>query len=204
MNSISDKLEMKDSALVVVDMLYDFIDGAMACLNAKEAVEKTAEFIDGLEAQESGDGEEITGMFPVLFVCDRHPAGHCSFVENGGPWPAHCVEGTRGAAIHDRLMPYVTEELTFFKGCDVDREQYSGWEGVNRAGQPVSEVLDLLDIRNIYVCGIATEYCVKATAEDLLAAGKNVTVIREALAFVDREGHEKALGEMRMKGIAVI
>lgn len=194
---------MKDSALIIVDMLNDFIDGSMACLNAKEAVNETAAFIDGKTAPESGQDDEnaILGQFPILFICDHHPADHCSFIENGGQWPAHCVTGTRGSAIHDKLTPYVSEELTFYKGCDKNQEQYSGWEGMNKAGQSVEEVLDLLDISEVYVCGIATEYCVKATAEDLFKAGKKVTVLKDALGYVDRDGHIKAMDEMRSEGI---
>lgn len=197
---------MKDSALIIVDMLYDFIDGSMACLNAKEAVNSTADFIDSKTEPESGEEDDenaIFGQFPILFICDHHPADHCSFIENGGPWPAHCVEGTRGGAIHDKLTPYVSEELTFYKGRDKDREQYSGWEGKNKAGQSVGEILDLLDINEVYVCGIATEYCVKATAEDMLKAGKKVTLIKDALAYVDSDGHLKALEEMRSEGIRI-
>ena len=196
---------MKDSALIIVDMLNDFIDGSMACPNAKEAVNETAAFIDGKTAPESGQDDEnaILGQFPILFICDHHPADHCSFIENGGQWPAHCVTGTRGSAIHDKLTPYVSEELTFYKGCDKNQEQYSGWEGMNKAGQSVEEVLDLLDISEVYVCGIATEYCVKATAEDLFKAGKKVTVLKDALGYVDRDGHIKAMDEMRSEGILI-
>lgn len=196
---------MKDSALIIVDMLNDFIDGSMACLNAKEAVNETAAFIDGKTAPESGQDDEnaILGQFPILFICDHHPADHCSFIENGGQWPAHCVTGTRGSAIHDKLTPYVSEELTFYKGCDKNQEQYSGWEGMNKAGQSVEEVLDLLDISEVYVCGIATEYCVKATAEDLFKAGKKVTVLKVALGYVDRDGHIQAMDEMRSEGILI-
>ena len=159
---------MTDSALVVVDMLYDFIDGSLACLNSKNAVNEAAAFIDKMTAGQNGDENDILDTFPILFVCDHHPAEHCSFSENGGTWPAHCVAGTHGGAVHDKLQPYMNEVLTFYKGCDRDCEQYSGFEGMNKAGQSMGEVLDLLDIRDVYVCGIATEFCVKASFLDLL------------------------------------
>ena len=202
MNSISN--EAKDSALVVVDMLNDFIDGSMACANAKEAVNQAAAFIDRMTVAEDAGENEIFGQFPILFICDHHPADHCSFRQEGGQWPSHCVVDTRGSAIHDMLTPYVSEELTFYKGCEKGNEQYSGHEGLNKAGQSVAEILDLLDIGTVYVCGIATEYCVRATAEDLAADGKKVIVISDALGYVDYEGHMKALEEMRKKGISVI
>ena len=126
---------MKDVALVVVDMLYDFIDGSMACANAENAVRETVKYIEekGSAAQDGDD--VITAAFPTLFVCDHHPADHCSFKEQGGPWPSHCVQNTRGAEIHDDLKPYVEEALTFYKGYRKDTEQYSGFEGINDAGQ---------------------------------------------------------------------
>ena len=75
---------------------------------------------------------------------------------------------------------------------------------MNKAGQSVEEILNLMDINDVYVCGIATEYCVRSTAEDMLKAGKNVTVIEKALAYVDHEGHLKALEEMRSEGMEII
>ncbi len=240
-------ISLKDSALVVVDMLYDFIDGSLACLNAEQAVAHTLDFIknavgadvgnntatgknaaarteksvgtscaaNGANATAGvgvakgtktagGNNMEITGTYPLLFVLDHHPSDHCSFTENGGIWPAHCVEGTRGAEIHDSLKPYVCEELCFFKGCDKTCEQYSGAEGQNDSGQTLSEVLELLDITNVYVCGIATEYCVRNTCMDLLKAGFKVSLLEDCLAYVDAEGHAKTVEEMALAGIYII
>ena len=93
---------MKDTALVIVDMIYDFIDGSLACQNADEAVANVRAFI-----QKEG------ASLPLLFVLDHHPADHCSFAAQGGPWPPHCVQGTRGAEIHEDLAPYAAEDLCF-------------------------------------------------------------------------------------------
>ena len=181
---------MTDSALVVVDMLYDFIDGSLACQNAEEAVQATLKFIDKKN-------------IPILFIRDHHPADHSSFKEFGGLWPAHCVAGTHGGDIHADLLPYANEELTFDKGCDKATEQYSGFEGLNNAEQSLGEVLELLDISDVYVCGIATEYCVRNTCEDLQKAGFKVHLLKECLAYVDLEGHQKALQEMEAEGISI-
>jgi nicotinamidase-related amidase len=192
---------MKDSALVVVDMLYDFIDGSMACKNASEAVSSSLAFIDKMTSEELDGPDVIEAGFPILFVCDNHPRNHCSFVSEGGPWPEHCVQGTHGAEIHSSLKPYAKPHLTFFKGRDPKKEQYSGFEGVNAAGQSLGEVLDLMDIRNVYVCGIATEYCVRNTCEDLLKAGFNVWLLNECLGYVKYEDHLAALSAMEKEGI---
>ena len=196
--------DMTDSALVIVDMLYDFIDGSLACHNAKNAVNETAAFIDRMTAGQSGDENEILDTFPILFVCDHHPAGHCSFTGNGGTWPSHCVEGTHGGAVHEMLQPYMKEELTFYKGCDKDREQYSGFDGTNKAGQSLGEILEMMDIKDVYVCGIATEFCVKETCLDLQKAGFPVHLISRALGYVDHENHLRTLRELEASGIRIV
>ena len=194
---------MTDSALVVVDMLYDFIDGSLACQNAEEAVKATLKFIDKNTHGQGGEEHEILDTFPILFIRDHHPADHSSFKEFGGIWPTHCVAGTHGGDIHKELLPYANEELTFDKGCDKATEQYSGFEGLNNAEQSFGEVLELLDISDVYVCGIATEYCVRNTCKDLLKAGFKVHLLKDCLAYVDLEGHQKALQEMAAEGISV-
>lgn len=194
---------MHNSALVVVDMLYDFIDGSLACKNADNAVRNTLAYIDTQTKGQGGDAHEILDTFPILFIRDHHPADHSSFKEQGGIWPVHCVAGTRGGEIHQDLAPYASEELTFDKGCDKKTEQYSGFEAVNNADQPLSEVLELLDTTDVYVCGIATEYCVRNTCEDLLKAGFKVHLLKDCIAYVDLHGHAKAIEEMAAKGISI-
>lgn len=84
---------MKENrALIVVDMLYDFIDGSLACQEAEKTVSATLAFI------------EQKHPYPILFIRDHHPANHSSFAEYGGPWPPHCVHGTHGADIHESLL----------------------------------------------------------------------------------------------------
>ena len=183
---------MKDTALVVVDMLYDFIDGTLACQGADEAVANTLAFI------------KAHPELPRIFVRDHHPANHSSFAAQGGPWPPHCVEGTRGGSVHEDLVRFMEEDLVFRKGRDRDVEQYSGFEGKNEAGQSLGEVLSLMEITQVFVIGIATEYCVRNTAEDLLKAGLQVSVVENCLAWVDRQGHLDALEAMRAEGIRIV
>ena len=194
---------MKDSALVVVDMQYDFIDGSLACHNSEEAVRQTLRFIDRQTKGQGGEDHEILDMFPILFTRDHHPADHSSFKEYGGIWPPQCVAGTRGGEIHEDLIPYASEELTFDKGCDRASEQYSGAEGLNTAGQSLVEILELLDTTDVYVCGIATEYCVRNTCEDIMKAGFKVRLLKDCIGYVDHQGHLKALAEMAEEGISI-
>ena len=74
---------MRNSALVVVDMLYDFIDGSLACANAENAVKATLGFIDSQTKGQKGEDHEILDTFPILFIRDHHPADHSSFKEQG-------------------------------------------------------------------------------------------------------------------------
>ena len=196
--------KLKDSALVVVDMLYDFIDGSMACQGAEGAIEGTLKAIDRLTAGTDADDTGVVSTYPILFIRDHHPVDHCSFAEQGGPWPPHGVQGPHGADVHESLLPYVKEDLTFFKGEDPTKEQYSGFEGMNAAGQSLAEVLKLLDIKNGLVCGSATESCVRNTAEDLLKDGFQVYVFKDALAWVDAAGHAEALQAMEAEGIHLL
>lgn len=168
--------------VVVVDEIYDFIEGgSLACEHSVEAVAATKRLIE-----ENPDT-------PVLFVCDHHPADHCSFAAQGGPWPPHCVAGTHGAEIHESLKPFVREELVFYKGCDAAQEQYSGFEGRNEAGQSFGDVLEMLEPEEVVMTGIATEYCVLNTVVDLRKAGWNVAVAEDCLGWVTAEGHAEAL-----------
>ena len=194
---------MQNTALVVVDMQYDFIDGSLACQNADNAISQTLKFIAKHTKGQRGEEHEILDTFPILFTRDYHPAAHSSFAEQGGTWPTHCVAGTHGAEIHESLVPYVCEELTFDKGCDKSSEQYSGFEGQNNAEQSLGEILEMLDTTDVYVCGIATEYCVRNTCEDLKKAGYQVHLLSDCLGYVDENGHRQALQEMSDNGICV-
>ena len=113
------------------------------------------------------------------------------------------MAGTRGGEIHEALKPYACEELTFDKGCDKTKEQYSGFEGMNEAEQSLGEILELLDTEDVFVCGIATEYCVMNTCKDLLKAGFKVHLLKNCLAYVDHSDHLKALEEMASEGIRI-
>ena len=192
---------MKNQAVIVVDILYDFIDGSLACNAGEKAARNAAAYLKKATDVDDADENGICDTLPVLFIRDHHPADHCSFLSRGGQWPPHCVEGTRGCEIHECLQPYVNDYLVFDKGLDRDQEQYSGFKGVNQAGQTLEEVLELLGIENVEICGIATEYCVKNTAEDLRKNGYNVSLIKDALACVDENDAEQALKTMAAEGI---
>jgi nicotinamidase-related amidase len=189
---------------VVVDMLYDFIDGSLACNNSVKAVKKTIEYIN------SNPGQR------VIYVCDSHPANHCSFVEQGGEWPPHCVQGTKGQLIHNLFYQRLNDPESlpfggnvFKKGCSETKEQYSGFDAVNKDGLSVGDFIDKFyedkEVeKSVVLSGIATEFCIKESSLDLLKNGYKVFVNKDALGYVTPEGHAGTLKILEDKGVIII
>ncbi|MEG0891705.1 MAG: isochorismatase family protein [Bacteroidales bacterium] len=172
---------------IVVDMLYDFIDGSLACQNGTQAVVESIKYINEHPIQK------------VLYVCDCHPIDHCSFKEYGGTWPIHCVKGTHGGAIHQDYYTKIkkaenrpTVKNTFYKGCNKNVEEYSGYMSVNTNGEIIHSIVS----HSVAVSGIATEYCIKETVLNLYKHGYNVTLLKDALAYVSPHGHLETLIEL--------
>lgn len=172
---------------LVVDMLYDFIDGTLACTHAAEAVNKSIEYINAHPGQK------------VLYVCDCHPEDHCSFRANGGIWPVHCVQDTRGGAIHDAYYTRIENPENrpsgnniFYKGRRKELEEYSGRNAVNNQGKTISECCS----GAVAISGIATEYCIKETVLALYEQGFKITLLQDALAYVELQGHQQTLAEL--------
>lgn len=174
---------------LVVDMLYDFIDGTLACGNAENAVHEVVKYINAHPEER------------VIYITDYHPANHSSFADYGGIWPVHCVQGTRGGAIHEAFYTDVInpanrpdpERNIFRKGAKVDEEQYSGFESVGPDGRMLSECVG----KDLVISGIATEYCVKNTLMEFLNAGHNIELLVPGLGYVDKKGHDETMKELR-------
>ncbi len=188
---------------VVIDMLNDFISGPMTCLNAENALNHSVNYINMHPAD------------AVLYVCDAHPANHCSFTCNGGQWPVHCVKNTLGQEIHLAYYTRINEPSLrphfmriFGKGQDPDEEQYSGFNARCADGKYLYEAIpkgmNNEDKTVVVLSGTATEYCVQATAKDLVEAGYDVQVVLEALAYVNLKDHRAAVENMKSIGIKFI
>ncbi|MDI3281264.1 MAG: isochorismatase family protein [Bacillota bacterium] len=188
-----------EDALIVVDVQNDFCPGgALAVPEGDRVVPALNRWIEAFRA---------AGR-PVAYTQDWHPAGHCSFQSQGGPWPAHCVQGTAGAALHPALR---VEGTLFRKGFLPEKEAYSGFQAYRAEGdgvgsQPLAEWLKGHGVRRVFIGGLATDYCVRATAEDALAEGLEVFLLREGMRAVDvRPGDgERALQELEERGARVI
>jgi nicotinamidase/pyrazinamidase len=175
-------------ALIIVDFQSDFTPGGALAVPDGDAI---ADRLNALAA--SGDYDL------VVATRDWHPSDHGSFAERGGPWPAHCVQGTEGAELHPAL-DRARVDVIVDKGQDADTEGYSGFEGTGLA-----DLLRERGITEVTVVGLATDYCVKNTALDALRNGFQVTVDSTAVRGVEVQpgDSERALAEVRAAGGAV-
>jgi len=174
-------------ALIVVDVQRDFCPGgALAVPRGDEVVP----VINRLLA--------LTDWLTVA-TRDWHPADHCSFRAQGGIWPPHCVAGTDGAAFHPALDRARIHHVVS-KAVTRDSEAYSGFQGTDLAA-----LLAWRGIRRAFVCGLATDYCVKATALDARRAGLDVVVFEDAIRGVEVKPGDcvKAIDEMRASAIVL-
>jgi nicotinamidase/pyrazinamidase len=171
-------------ALLVIDFQNDFTppDGALAVAGGDEI---------------GGPVKKLAGAIGLVFATrDWHPPDHSSFADQGGPWPVHCVQGTPGADLHP-AMADVDVEAIVDVGRERDDQGYSGFEKSNLA-----ELLRDHDVDEVVVCGLATDYCVRASAIDACREGFDVIVATDAVRPVEVEpgDGERALEEMRAAG----
>jgi len=172
-------------ALLIIDFQNDFCPGGALPVADGDAIAPCVnELLD-------------SGRFDLVVATrDWHPANHASFVEQGGPWPPHCVQGSQGAALHASLDRSRIDHIVDV-GTGVDDEGYSGFEKSNLA-----QLLKDADIDSVTVVGLATDYCVRATALDALREGFDVTVDRAGVRGIDVNpgDSERALGEVTAAG----
>jgi nicotinamidase/pyrazinamidase len=132
----------------------------------------------------------------VIVSRDWHPADHCSFEDEGGPWPPHCRQGTEGAAFHPALDQSRIEKV-FSKGTDPKHEAYSAFDDTGLNGW-----LREKGVKRLFVAGLATDYCVRATVLDALGDGFQVVVLEDGVGAVNVQpgDGDRALVEMSDRG----
>lgn len=196
-------------ALVLVDLQHDFCPGgALAVPRGDETIAVANRLMPRFDT--------------VVATQDWHPREHGSFAANhagAAPgqvielhglsqvlWPVHCVQGTRGAELHDDLdRPRITE--VFRKGSDARVDSYSGFfDNGHRNATGLADWLRARGITTLYVMGLATDYCVKFTALDARALGFDVHLIADGCRAVDlRPGDgARALDELRAAGVGTV
>ncbi|MGH9212333.1 MAG: isochorismatase family protein [Acidimicrobiales bacterium] len=186
------------TALVVVDVQNDFAD-----LNGSLYVQG-GEAVIGVvndEVRAAHDAEAT-----VVYTQDWHPPDTPHFAKDGGTWPVHCVAGTWGAELHPAL---VVDGERVRKGTGGE-DGYSGFTMADpvtgsTTSTGLAELLAARQVASLVVVGLATDYCVKATALDGIGLGLSTMVIAEAVRPVDLQpgDGERALDEMREAGVVI-
>ena len=121
-------------------------------------------------------------------------------------WPAHCVQGTKGAELHADLDRNLITEV-FHKGTDPQIDSYSGFfDNGHKKSTGLGDWLQQRDIKKVYIVGLATDYCVKFTALDARQLGFEVTVVTDGCRGVnlDAGDSDKAFAEMRAAGVSLV
>jgi nicotinamidase/pyrazinamidase len=173
-------------ALLIIDVQHDFLPGGALAVPDGDAV------VPGLV--QAAEGADL-----IVASRDAHPADHCSFVAQGGIWPAHCIEGTHGAELHPAIAA-LRPAVVIDKATTSDRDAYSAFDGTGLAATLRDRGVDRL-----VVGGLATDYCVRASVLDALREGFEVTVLADGVRGVEVEAGdtERALREMREAGAVV-
>ncbi|CAB1055509.1 Nicotinamidase (EC [Olavius sp. associated proteobacterium Delta 1] len=200
----------ENTGVIVVDVQADFTELKSGTL----AVPGTD--VQYLEAVETATRQILQQGLPVYFTQDWHPADHVSFFTNNPGteplqvievdrrpqvmWPPHCVQNTSGAEILV-AAPGPTKRVR--KGMDPKFDSYSGFADDGGRKTEMDNLLRQDGIKNLIIYGLATDYCVKATAIDAVDAGYKVTVIEGLSKGVAPETTAQALEDMKAKGIIV-
>ena len=184
-----------DSALLIVDVQNDFCPGgSLAVSGGDEVVPVMNRYAKAFAA---------AGRM-VIADRDYHPGRTTHFVQFGGAWPPHCVQGTFGAEYHPALV-LPPDTVHVIKGMGAEEDAYSVFQGRDTAGRSFEALLADHGIRKLYVGGLATDYCVKHTVLDALKAGLDVVVLADAVRAVDVQpgDGDRAIEEMRTAGADV-
>jgi len=138
----------------------------------------------------------------VIASRDWHPKDHASFDVNGGPWPVHCVQETKGAQIHPKIRKLAKHIIS--KGMDPKREAYSAFAGETlRPKAYLEDILKENHIRRVLVGGLALDVCVGYTALDASALGYHTIVLIDASRAVDPAEEAKMLNIFKPAGVLV-
>ncbi len=181
-------------ALIIVDVQNDFCEGGSLAVSGCGTVARA------ISNRLAGDH----GYDHVVATKDFHidPGAHFSdqpdYAES---WPRHCVAGTPGAEFHPGLDTSAIEAV-FLKGGHA--AAYSGFEGVDETQTPLADWLRHHDVDEVDVAGIATDYCVVATAVDAVRAGFTTRVLLDLTAGVAPESTARAIAELRGADVEII
>jgi len=179
-------------ALVVVDVQNDFCEGGSLAVQGGAEV---AGRISRLLSTDKGGYDVVVATRDHHIDPGTHFSDHPDFVDS---WPVHCVADTSGADFHPSLETTAIDAV-FRKGEHA--AAFSGFEGRADDGSMLADWLRARDVTEVDVCGIATDYCVRATALDSQAAGFTTRLLGDLISGVSAETSQAAVTEMQSAGI---
>lgn len=183
------EIQTSDDALLIVDIQNDFLPGgALGVVGGDKILPVLSEYLNRFLAR---------GL-PIFLTRDWHPPNHCSFQRHGGPWPPHCLAGSRGALPPDHF-PVPASAVIIYKGIDQDQDAYSGFQGT-----ALHRHLQALGIRRLFVGGLATDYCVLNTVKDALALGYGVCLLTDAIKAVNVKPDDGERAEQEMINLGAL
>lgn len=179
-------------ALLVVDLQNDFLPGgALGIKGGDKIIPAVNKYIKIF----------VSRKFPVFASRDWHPKKTVHFKKCGGAWPPHCILGTKGAAFNSKLrLP--KKVVLIYKGMDPGKDSYSAFQAKDANGAGLPALLRGLGTKELYIAGLATDYCVKFTARDALKQGFKVKILLDAVKGVNLrpDDSERAIKEMLKVG----
>ncbi len=179
-------------ALLIVDVQNDFCPGgALGVPEGDKIVPYINKYIKIFSKKK----------LPIFATRDWHPIKTKHFKDFGGVWPVHCIQNTRGAQFYPKLrLP--KETILLYKGIYPDKDGYSAFEAENENGMSFLSLLKRLGVQEIYISGLAIDYCVKFSTSDALKQGFKVKLLMDAVKGVNLRPNdsERAIKEMVKKG----
>lgn len=185
---------MSKKALLIVDVQNDFCPGgALAVPNGDEVVKPLNRMVN--LAKKNG--------WLILASRDWHPAVTIHFKDYGGIWPVHCVQNTKGAEFHPDLN--ATDAVIISKATRPNEDGYSAFDGKTDKGDPLDDFLKKNGVEEIYIGGLATDYCVKASVLDAIKRGFTTYLLLDSCRAVNLKpgDGEKAVDEMKLAGVFI-
>ena len=175
-------------ALLVVDVQNDFCPGgALGIHGGHKIIPIINKCIKFFEKEN----------LPIIVTRDWHPKVTKHFEQFGGVWPMHCVKGSPGAMFHPDLeLP--KEALVMSKGMDPEKDSYSAFHATDSSGMALTNLLKIFGVTEIYIGGLATDYCVKYSALDALSDGLEVFILTDAIAGVNLQPEDSSLALQEM------
>jgi len=182
-------------ALLIVDMQNDFCPGgALGIKGGDKIIPAVNKYIKIFLRQQ----------MPVFASRDWHPKKTGHFKKFGGTWPVHCIQKTKGADFHAELkLP--KEAVFLYKGMDPQEDSYSVFQAKDANGMEFFNLLKIFGVKEIFIAGLATDYCVKYTVIDALRNGLKVKLLIDAVKGVDLNpgDSEEAIKEMLKSGAKI-